>query len=88
MLSSSGEGKGPFPLDVTSYFNPVDCKSLGILRTTLSRMAPGECLGVVCNRFQYREISAWTKKFRHEILSAVDQDGRVVLCVKKGGGMG
>ena len=85
-MSSCGEGGGPLPLDVTSYFNPVDCRSLGVLRTTLAPMGPGECLEVVCNRFQFREISAWTKKFRHEILTAVDHEGRILLCIQKGGG--
>jgi len=72
-------------LDVTSYFNPVDCRSLGIIRTHLAEMNRGEVLEVHGNRFQQREITAWTQKFKHPILKVEDEDGLVKIYIEKGG---
>ncbi len=83
-VSSSGDPGRPL-LDVTALYNPIDCQSLGVLRTTLSSLAPGEFLTVVANRFQSREIAAWAKKFRHEMTSSEEHDGRVILTLKKAG---
>lgn len=84
-VSSSGDFPGRPLLDVTALYNPIDCQSLGVLRTTLSSLAPGDLLTVVANRFQSREIAAWANKFRHEITSSREQDGRVILTLKKAG---
>lgn len=83
-MSSSGD-ESPRRLDVTGYFNPVDCRSLGVIRTTLAPLPSGTGLIVVCNRFQAREISAWARKFRHDILLATDLEGQVTLTIRKGG---
>ncbi len=72
-------------LNVTEYFNPIDCRSLGVIRTTLAEMEKGEVLEVHGNRFQYREITAWTHKFRHPILKMEDIDGLVKIYIEKGG---
>jgi len=82
-VSSSGESEIR-TLDVTSLFNPVDCQSLGIIRTTLSSMRIGDVLVISSNRFQKREIESWSRKFGHRLLSADDVDGRVVLRLEKG----
>jgi TusA-related sulfurtransferase len=72
-------------LNVTDYFNPIDCRSLGVIRTTLAEMQRGEVLQVLGNRFQQREISAWTKKFAHKIVRIEDEDGLVKIYIEKGG---
>lgn len=72
-------------LNVTEYFNPIDCRSLGVIRTTLATMEKGEILEVHGNRFQQREITAWTNKFKHPILKVEDIDGLVKLFIEKGG---
>ena len=72
-------------LDVTALFNPVDCQSLGVIRTTLASMEAGEVLAITANRFQKREIESWSRKFRHRILSMEDTDGRVLLRLEKAG---
>jgi len=72
-------------LDVTTYFNPIDCRSLGIIRTTLSELQRGEILEVLGNRFQQREIAAWTKKFRHPIVREEDIEGLVKIYIRKEG---
>lgn len=84
-MSLSGKDISPACLNVTGYFNPVDCRSLGVVRTTLATMNSGEILEVVANRFQSREIQSWSKKFRHEIVSIDDLDGQVRLKIRKGG---
>jgi TusA-related sulfurtransferase len=84
-VSSSGSGTSPAILNVTGYFNPVDCRSLGVIRTTLAPLESGELLEVVANRFQSREIQSWTRKFRHEIVSLQDVEGQVTLVIKKDG---
>ncbi len=72
-------------LDVTYYFNPVDCRSLGVIRTHLAEMSKGAILEVHGNRFQQREIEAWTRKFKHPILNVEDEDGLVKIYIEKGG---
>jgi TusA-related sulfurtransferase len=72
-------------LNVTEYFNPIDCRSLGVIRTTLAGMEKGEILEVHGNRFQQREIAAWTQKFKHPILKVEDVDGLVKIFIEKGG---
>ncbi len=84
-MSSSGRERGGSPLVVTGYFNPVDCQSLGIIRTTLASLDSGETLEVVANRFQSREIQSWTRKFLHDIVSIEDDDGQVRLLIRKDG---
>jgi TusA-related sulfurtransferase len=72
-------------LNVTEYFNPIDCRSLGVIRTTLAGMEKGEILEVHGNRFQHREIAAWTNKFKHPIIKIEDVDGLVKIFIEKGG---
>jgi TusA-related sulfurtransferase len=84
-VSSSGSETAPSILNVTGYFNPVDCRSLGVIRTTLAPMDSGEILEVIANRFQSREIQSWTRKFRHEIVSVHDVEGQVTIMIKKDG---
>lgn len=72
-------------LDVTAYFNPINCQSLGVIRATLAEMEKGKILEVHGNRFQHREITAWTKKFKHSIVGVEDIDGLVKIYIEKGG---
>lgn len=72
-------------LNVTEYFNPIDCRSLGVIRATLAEMEKGKVLEVHGNRFQQREIAAWTKKFHHPIVGVEDIDGLVKIFIEKGG---
>ena len=72
-------------LNVTDYFNPIDCRSLGVIRTTLAEMNRGEILQVLGNRFQQREIGAWTKKLSHRIVKTEDEEGLVKIFIEKGG---
>lgn len=81
----SGSYKVARILNVTEYFNPIDCRSLGVIRTTLAEMEKGEILEVHGNRFQNREITAWTRKFKHLILGVEDQEGLVKIYIEKGG---
>lgn len=83
MLSSGDLEEGRL-LEVTGLFNPVDCQSLGVIRTTLKSMEAGKVLTVICNRFQQKEIASWTKKFRHHLLTVEDIDGQVTLRIRKG----
>ncbi len=71
-------------LDVTSYFNPIDCRSLGVIRVCLSEMQSGQVLEVHGNRFQQREIAAWTRKFKHAIVNTIDEAGLVRIFIQKG----
>lgn len=48
-------------------------------------MESGALLEVVANRFQFREIQSWTRKFRHEIVSIQDVEGQVTLVIRKDG---
>lgn len=72
-------------MDVLSLFNPVDCKSIGQIRLELAEIERGQILEVICNRFQHREIEAWTRKFGHQIMEIEDHDGRLSLYIEKGG---
>lgn len=83
-MSSSGK-EVHRNLDVTGYFNPVDCRSLGVIRTTLVSLDSGDILEVFANRFQTREIQSWTRKFNHEIVSLSDTDGQVIIRIRKDG---
>ena len=70
-------------LDLRSLFNPVDCRSIGVIRDALGEIAPGAVLEVICNRFQEREIAAWCRKFSHPILERQDEEGRVRLWIQR-----
>jgi TusA-related sulfurtransferase len=48
-------------------------------------MEKGEVLEVHGNRFQHREITAWTNKFKHPIVKVEDIDGLVKIFIEKGG---
>lgn len=72
-------------IDVRDLFNPVDCRSLGVIRTELASMQRGEILEVKANRFQSREIEAWTRKFAHRIVRITDDAGLVKVYIEKGG---
>ncbi len=72
-------------LNVTDYFNPIDCRSLGVIRVVLGEMEKGQILEVVCNRFQQREISAWSKKFKHPVLGIEDKEGLVKMYIERQG---
>ncbi len=56
-------------LDVRAEFNPIDCRSLGIIRRELKDMPKGAVLLVLANRFQQREIQAWCGKVKQQIVS-------------------
>ncbi len=71
-------------LDVRGLFNPIDCRSLGVIKLALQDLQPGEVLEVLANRFQQREIQAWVKKFSHRLLREVDEQGLVRLYIEKG----
>lgn len=83
-MLSSGDLEAGRLIEVTGLFNPVDCQSLGVIRTTLKTMEEGEVLTVICNRFQQREIASWAKKFRHHLLTVEDIEGQVTLKIRKG----
>jgi TusA-related sulfurtransferase len=72
-------------LDVRGLFNPIDCRSLGVIKLALADLHPGQVLEVLANRFQQREIQAWVKKFSHRLLREVDEQGLVRLYIEKGG---
>jgi len=71
-------------LDVRGLFNPIDCRSLGVIKLALQDLQPGQVLEVLANRFQQREIQAWVKKFSHRLLREVDEQGLVRLYIEKG----
>jgi TusA-related sulfurtransferase len=71
-------------LDVIAFFNPVDCRSLGVIKDEMQDMAPGEVIEVTANRFQRREIHAWSKKFEHRIVEERDDQGCVRIWIAKG----
>lgn len=56
-------------LDVRAEFNPIDCRSLGMIRQELREMPKGSVLLVLANGFQQREIQAWCGKVKQEIVS-------------------
>ncbi len=71
-------------LDVIAFFNPIDCRSLGVIKDEMKDMAVGEIIEITANRFQQREIHAWSKKFDHQILEEHDDQGRVHIWMAKG----
>ena len=73
-------------LDVRPLFNPIDCRSLGVIKEALKDMSPGAVLEVTANRFQQREIQAWVKKFDHRIVHERDDRGLVTIYIEKGAG--
>ena len=72
-------------LDVLELFNPVDCRSLGIIRITLNDMNRGEVLEVIGNVFQQREIEPFMKKLGHPILQIEEQEGVVKIQIERQG---
>ena len=72
-------------LDVRDLFNPVDCRSLGVIRTTLNDMKRGEVLEVVANVFQQREIEPLMKKLAHPILKIKEHEGLVKIRIERQG---
>ena len=71
-------------LNVLDLFNPVDCRSLGVIKEVIEPMAAGAVLEVTGNHFQQREIRAWAKKFEHEIVHEEDHQGLVRIFLKRG----
>jgi len=71
-------------LDVRSLFNPIDCRSLGVIKLALQDLQPGQILEVLANRFQQREIQAWVRKFSHRLVHEVDEHGLVRIYIEKG----
>lgn len=71
-------------LDARAFFNPIDCRSLDVIREELKTMKEGQVLRILANLFQKREIEAWAKKFRHPILSSHNDEGLVTLYLQKG----
>ena len=71
-------------LNVLSLFNPIDCRSLGVIKEIIEPMAEGSVLEVQGNRFQQREIHAWAKKFGHAIVHEEDEGGLVKIFLKRG----
>lgn len=70
-------------LNVLDLFNPVDCRSLGVIKEIIEPMAPGSVLEVQGNRFQQREIHAWAKKFGHDVIHEEDDGGLVKMFLKR-----
>lgn len=80
------ESKRPLRvLDIRGLFNPVDCRSIGVIRDELTVLNPGELLEVLGNRFQHREVQAWCRKFAHPVVQIDDEDGLVRLWIEKRG---
>ena len=71
-------------LDARAFFNPIDCRSLDVIREELKTMKEGQVLRILANLFQKREIEAWAKKFQHPILSSHNDEGLVTLYLQKG----
>ncbi len=72
-------------VDVRGLFNPVDCRSLGVIRTELASMRRGQILEVKANKFQLYEVQAWTRKFSHAIVNVIDEEGLVTIYIEKEG---
>jgi TusA-related sulfurtransferase len=72
-MQNQPEANNPLPvlrtLDVRAHFNPIDCRSLSMIRRELREMPAKTVLLVMANRFQQREIEAWCGKVRHKVLS-------------------
>ena len=62
-------------LDVRVEFNPIDCRSLGMIRQELREMPKGSVLLVLANAFQEREIQAWCGKVKQQIVSVESDPG-------------
>ncbi len=75
-------------LDARAFFNPIDCRSLDVIREELKTMAVGNVLEIYANAFQKREIESWAKKFRHPILSVTDNEGLITIHLQKGPPLG
>ena len=71
-------------LDARTFFNPIDCRSLDVIREELKTMQEGQVMRIFANLLQKREIESWAKKFQHPILSATNDDGLVTLYLQKG----
>ena len=71
-------------LNVLDLFNPVDCRSLGVIKEIIEPMAEGQVLEVTGNQFQQREIRAWAKKFSHAIVHEENQEGLVRIFLQRG----
>ena len=67
-------------LDVRSYFDPVECRSLKYVKHELAELAPLQRLEVLGNEFQSREIRAWSSKFRHRVVDE-QRDGNLVRLI-------
>lgn len=72
-------------INVLPVFDPVNCRSLRLIKQELSQMGAGEVLEVVGNEFQEREIRAWVKHFGHEIAGEESGKGQVRLLIRKHG---
>ena len=79
-----GSVKADKTLDARAFFNPIDCRSLDVIREELKTMEEGQVLEIFANLFQKREIESWAKKFQHPILSAESNEGLVTLYLQKG----
>ena len=75
-------------LDARTFFNPIDCRSLDVIREELKTMEEGQILEIYANAFQKREIEVWAKKFQHPILLATDKEGLVTMHLQKGPPLG
>ena len=75
-------------IDVLFLFNPVDCRSLGVVRMALEPMARGEILEVTANGFQHREIEALMKKLKHRVVQVDEDDGQLKIYIEKHGLLG
>lgn len=86
-MTNSWSGDQEFPvaatLDVRPLFNPIDCRSLGVIKVALREIPCGAILEVSANRFQQREIEAWVKKFSHRIVRETDGEGLVKIYIEK-----
>ena len=70
-------------LDVRSYFDPVECRSLKYVKRELADLAPLQRLEILGNEFQSREIRAWSSKFRHRVLDERREGDLVRLIIEK-----
>ena len=71
-------------LDARTFFNPIDCRSLDVIREELKTIEVGQVLEIYANLFQKREIEVWAKKFQHPILSEENNEGLVTIHLQKG----